>query len=69
MVRSTGAIKYGARDRHEFMRMWPQQINETMNTHVINGPLDFVCQHAIHRRDDLHGHIDQTLAEHQADVI
>jgi len=35
---------------------------------VVDSPFHLVCKHSIHVRDDLDGHVDQALAEDQADV-
>jgi len=36
------------------------------STYIIDRPFDLVCQHSVHRRNDLHWHVDQSLAEDQS---
>lgn len=36
--------------------------------HLLDGPFYFICKHPVHRRDDLHWHVDEPLRKDQADV-
>ena len=38
-------------------------------TYVIKGPLDLICEHPVHVRHDLHGHVYEAFGEDEADVI
>lgn len=51
----------------EVSRGYKDRLEE--GTHVVVRPLDFIGKHPVHGRDDLHGHVDQALAEDEANVI
>lgn len=39
------------------------------STHIVESPLDLVREHTVHVRHDLHGHVDETLREDEANVV
>jgi hypothetical protein len=43
--------------------------SRTRNAHIIDSPLDLVREHPIHRRYNLHWHVNQAFTEHKAYVI
>ena len=50
-------------------RGWEGKADHGRKTDLLNGPFYFVDQHAVHVWDDLDRHVDEALAEDEADVV